>query len=90
MVRFGFSLSEVVSACSGKALKSEVNGFGYTFNTGGFVGAIIVFILIPIVCAGICYSIAKKRNAAIPFWVAMGALFGPLALPFVLMSKPKK
>lgn len=54
------------------------------------MGAIIVFVLIPIVCAGICYSVAKKRNAAIPFWVVMGVLFGPFALPFVFMSKPKK
>ncbi|WP_331344251.1 hypothetical protein [Cellvibrio sp. UBA7661] len=53
------------------------------------MGAIIVFILIPIICAIICYSVAKKRNAAVPFWVVMGALFGPLALPFVFMAKPK-
>lgn len=54
-----------------------------------FVGTIIFFIVMPIVCAGICYSAAKKRNATVPFWVVMGALFGPLALPFVFMSKPK-
>jgi hypothetical protein len=53
------------------------------------MGSIIVFLLIPIVCAVICYSVAKKRNAAIPFWVVMGAVFGPFALPFVFISKPK-
>jgi hypothetical protein len=51
---------------------------------------IFVLILIPIVCAGICYAVAKKRDAAIPYWVVMGAIFGPLALPFLFMSKSKK
>ena len=50
---------------------------------------IIFLILLPVVCAGICYTVAKNRNAAVPFWVVMGALFGPFALPFVFMSKPK-
>lgn len=54
------------------------------------MASIIVFLLIPIVCAGICYSVAKKRNADVPFWVVMGALFGPIALPFVFISKAKK
>lgn len=54
------------------------------------MGSIIVFLLIPIVCAVICYSVAKKRNAAVPFWVVMGAVFGPFALPFVFMSKPER
>lgn len=40
------------------------------------------------ICAGICYSVAKKRKANIPFWVVMGSLFGPLAIPFVCFSKP--
>ena len=53
------------------------------------MGSIIVFMLIPIICAAICYSVAKKRNAAVSFWVVMGAIFGPLALPFVFMAKPK-
>jgi hypothetical protein len=53
------------------------------------VSTIIFFVVMPIICAGVCYSVAKKRNAAVPFWVVMGALFGPFALPFVFMSKPK-
>lgn len=54
------------------------------------MGSIIIFLLIPIVCAGICYSVAKKRSADVPFWVVMGLLFGPFALPFVFMAKEKK
>ena len=53
------------------------------------MGTVIFFILLPVVCSVICYSVAKKRNAAVPFWVVMGAIFGPLALPFVFMAKPK-
>ena len=54
------------------------------------MGPIIVFLLIPIICAGICYSVARKRSADVPFWVVMGLLFGPFALPFVFMAKAKK
>lgn len=54
------------------------------------MGVVIFFLLIPVVCALTCYLVAKKRNAAVPFWVVMGAVFGPLALPFVFMAKPKK
>lgn len=46
-------------------------------------------LLIFIICIGICYSVAKKRQENIPFLVAMGALLGPLAIPFVLFCKPK-
>ncbi len=53
------------------------------------MGSIVVFLLIPIVCAVICYSVATKRNAAVPFWVVIGAVFGPFALPCVFMAKPK-
>ncbi len=38
----------------------------------------------------ICHSIAKRRGANTLFWAVMGALFGPLAIPFSLLSKPKK
>jgi len=33
------------------------------------------------------YFIAVKRNANKPFWLAMGILFGPFALPFVFFAK---
>ena len=34
-----------------------------------------------------CNLIAKKRGANPVFWGAMGLLFGPLAIPFVFMSR---
>jgi len=36
-----------------------------------------------------CHHTAKKRGANPVFWGVMGAIFGPLAIPFVLVSKPK-
>jgi len=48
--------------------------------------AVLIFFII---CTGVCYSVAKKRKANVPFWVVMGCLFGPLAIPFVFFSKPK-
>jgi hypothetical protein len=48
--------------------------------------ALAIFI---VVCTGICYWVAKKRGANVPYWVVMGALIGPFAIPFVFFSKPK-
>ena len=36
----------------------------------------------------LCF-IAAKRKANKPFWLAMGILFGPFALPFVFFAKAK-
>lgn len=38
----------------------------------------------------ICHTIAKKRGSNPIFWAVMGGIFGPLAIPFVFLSKPKK
>lgn len=43
-----------------------------------------------IVSSGICYAIAKHRRADTIYWCAMGALAGPLAIPFVFFSQPKE
>lgn len=36
-----------------------------------------------------CYYIAKGRDASGMFWAFMGAVFGPLAIPFAFFSKPE-
>lgn len=36
-----------------------------------------------------CHSIAKRRGGNPVFWGLMGALFGPLAIPFAFMSGSK-
>jgi uncharacterized protein (DUF2062 family) len=45
--------------------------------------------IIMIISAGVCFSVAKKKRANLPFWVFMGSIFGPFAIPFVFYSKPK-
>lgn len=52
-----------------------------------FVYALIVFNL---VCIVVCHQVAKKRGAKPVFWGVMGAVFGPLAIPFVFMSGNKE
>ena len=51
---------------------------------------ILVLFLATLASAYVCYTIAKERHADAQFWVWMGVLFGPLAIPFVFLSKPKK
>lgn len=46
----------------------------YLFLVTAFFGALL-------------YFIASKRNANKRFWLAMGIIFGPFALPFVFMAK---
>ena len=41
-----------------------------------------------IICGVFCHYIAKNRGANPSFWGVMGIIFGPLALPFVFLSKP--
>jgi uncharacterized membrane protein len=49
---------------------------------------IAIFIITFIVSAILCHSIAMSRGANAVFWGVMGAIFGPLAIPFVFLSKP--
>lgn len=49
----------------------------------------IIISLICIACAYLCWSIANKRGANTKFWAVMGALFGPMAIPFVFLLKKK-
>jgi hypothetical protein len=35
----------------------------------------------------ICYRIARSRGANPVLWGLLGALFGPLAIPFALMAR---
>jgi hypothetical protein len=40
-----------------------------------------------IVSAILCHFVAKHRGANAVFWGVMGVVFGPLAIPFVFLSK---
>lgn len=38
----------------------------------------------------LAHMMAKKKGLDPVFWGVMGGLFGPLALPFILLAKSKK
>ncbi|TVZ40720.1 hypothetical protein P886_0048 [Alteromonadaceae bacterium 2753L.S.0a.02] len=46
--------------------------------------------IVIVVSTEICYFVAKRRRANVALWVILGACFGPLAIPFVFFSTPKK
>ena len=48
---------------------------------------IVMFIAIFVVSAVACHFIAKKRGANAVFWGVMGAVFGPVAIPFACFLK---
>lgn len=45
------------------------------------------FVLATLASAYVCYTLAKERHADTRFWVWMGILFGPLAIPLVFFSR---
>ena len=49
----------------------------------------LVLLAVNILCIFICHYIAKGRGMKPVFWGVMGAIFGPFAIPFVLISKPE-
>jgi hypothetical protein len=51
-------------------------------------GAIIISIIC-ILCAFLLWEIADRRGANTKFWAIMGAVFGPLAIPFVFLTGNK-
>jgi hypothetical protein len=53
------------------------------------IGAIIISIIC-VACAALLWSIADKRGANTLFWAIMGAVFGPLAIPFIFLTKEKE
>ena len=50
---------------------------------------LIIWSIISIACAFLLWTIADKRGANTLFWAIMGAVFGPLAIPFVFLTKTR-
>lgn len=46
-------------------------------------------IIVTLLSAVACYLVAKSRSADRRFWLVMGLLFGPLAIPFVFFARPR-
>jgi hypothetical protein len=49
---------------------------------------IYILIVLNIASIFVCHYIAKSRGAKPVFWGVMGAIIGPLAIPFAFMVKP--
>lgn len=49
----------------------------------------IALLMVSALCVYVCYAVAKSKKANLLFWVTMGLLFGPLAVPFVFFAKPR-
>ena len=50
---------------------------------------LVWLIIAALLSMGACYLISRSRGAATGYWVLMGLLLGPLAIPFAFFSKPK-
>jgi len=48
---------------------------------------IFIYIGLFIASSIICHFIAKSRYADKKLWALLGAIFGPLAIPFAFLSK---
>jgi hypothetical protein len=49
----------------------------------------LAWLALNILCVFLCHFLAKRRGAKPVFWGFMGFLFGPLAIPFVLLARPE-
>ena len=49
--------------------------------------SIAILFSIYLVSIVVCHFLARQRGANPVFWGVMGAIFGPLAIPFVFMAK---
>jgi uncharacterized membrane protein len=49
-----------------------------------------ILIIVTLLSMWACYLIARSRSANRQYWVVMGLLFGPIAIPFAFFAKPRK
>ena len=52
--------------------------------------AALLLLTLNILSVFICHYIAKQRGAKPVFWGFVGFVFGPLAIPFVFLSRPSR
>lgn len=48
---------------------------------------IYLLLTVNLVSIVICHYIAKSRGTKPVYWGVMGAIFGPLAIPFAMLAK---
>jgi hypothetical protein len=51
---------------------------------------LIVLIVATLLSVVACHVIARSRGGNGVYWGIMGFLFGPLAIPFAFLAKPKR
>lgn len=49
----------------------------------------VFLLIVAIISTWACYSVAKKKQANVRFWIVMALCFGPFAIPFVFFAKPQ-
>jgi hypothetical protein len=54
------------------------------------VNSYLLIILTTIGSAAGCGYMAARRGGAVKLWIVCGLVFGPFALPFVLLARPVK
>lgn len=52
--------------------------------------ALLLWTVVAVGSIVFCHMVAKRRGANPVFWGVMAVIFGPLAIPFVFLSKKKK
>ena len=50
---------------------------------------LLIISMVCIASAVLLWFMADKRGANTLFWAVMGAVFGPLAIPFIFLTKNK-
>ncbi len=45
----------------------------------------LIIVAVVLISTGICHYVAKRKGFNVRWWIVAGALFGPLAIPFVLL-----
>ena len=49
----------------------------------------LALVAIVVTSTAVCHSVAKKKGLNVQTWILAGALFGPFAIPFVLLMKSR-
>ena len=63
---------------------------GFTqINEGAVMIVTIAIVVVFSISIILCHIIAKKRGGNPVLWGVMGTVFGPFAIPFVIMFNPK-
>jgi len=52
--------------------------------------AIAIIVIVTVASLVACHWIAASRGGNAVFWGVMGAVFGPIAIPFAFKAKPKR